>query len=81
MSRIFENLEIPIDQELEEKIAYLMPSYGEYRILRQSVDARQRHSPKFVYSVEVSEFGEKLQLSVNALIPDPNPNYKDEKKA
>jgi hypothetical protein len=62
MSKILQNLEIPIDQDLEEKLAILMPSYGEYRILRQSVDARRRHSPHFVYSVEVAESGEKLQL-------------------
>ncbi len=62
MSKILQNLEIPIDQDLEEKLALLMPSYGEYRILRQSVDARRRHSPHFVYSVEVSESGERLQL-------------------
>ena len=60
MSKVLQNLEIPIDQDLEEKLALLMPSYGEYRILRQSVDARRRHSPHFVYSVEVSEAGEKL---------------------
>lgn len=60
MSKIFNNVEIPINEELSEKLAYLMPNYGEYRILKQSVDARQRHSPKFVYSVEVASAGEKL---------------------
>lgn len=62
MSKIFNNLEVPLDQELEEKLAILMPNYGEYRILRQSVDARKRHYPHFVYSVEVSSSGEKLSL-------------------
>lgn len=61
MAKIFNNLEIPIEQDLEDKLAYLVPSYGEYRILRQSVDARRRHSPHFVYSVEVAENGEKLE--------------------
>ncbi len=61
MSKIIQNLEIPIDEDLEEKLAYLVPSYGEYRILRQSVDARRRHSPHFVYSIEVTEVGEKLE--------------------
>lgn len=60
MSRILENVEIPIDADLDEKIAYLMPQYGEYRILRKSVDARRRHAPHFVYSVEVSPPGEKI---------------------
>jgi len=57
------NVEIPIDESLEEKLAYLVPSYGEYRILRQSVDARRRHSPHFVYTIEIAEQGEKLQRS------------------
>ena len=60
MSKIIHNLEVPIDEMLEDKLAYLAPSYGEYRILRQSVDARRRHSPHFVYSVEVSDPGESL---------------------
>lgn len=61
MPKILQNIEIPIDQDLEEKLSLLVPSYGEYRILRQSVDARRRHSPHFVYSVEIAEKGEKLQ--------------------
>jgi uncharacterized FAD-dependent dehydrogenase len=61
--KVLNNLEIPIDESLEEKLAYLVPSYGEYRILRQSVDARRRHSPHFVYTVEVAEQGERLQRS------------------
>jgi uncharacterized FAD-dependent dehydrogenase len=62
MSKVIQNLEIPIDQDLEDKLALLVPSYGEYRILRQSVDARRRHSPHFVYTVEVANPGEKLEL-------------------
>ncbi len=62
MSKILQNVEVPINEDLEEKLAYLVPSYGEYRILRQSVDARRRHSPHFVYTVEISDPGEKLQL-------------------
>ena len=53
MSKIFNNVEIPIDQDLAEKIAWLMPEHGPYRVIRQSVDARRRHSPHFVYTVEV----------------------------
>lgn len=60
MSQVLQNIEVPINEELEEKLALLAPHYGEYRILRQSVDARRRHSPHFVYSVEVSDPGEKL---------------------
>ena len=39
-----------------------MPNHGPYRILRQSVDARQRHSPHFVYSLEVAAAGETLKV-------------------
>lgn len=62
MAKIFQNIEIPIDQDLEEKLQWLMPDHGPYRILRQSVDARRAHSPHFVYSVEVAEKGETLQI-------------------
>jgi uncharacterized FAD-dependent dehydrogenase len=62
MSRIFQNLEVPINEELEEKLQYLMPDHGPYRILRQSVDARRSHSVHFVYSVEVADKNETLKI-------------------
>ncbi|KYG64055.1 hypothetical protein AZI86_14720 [Bdellovibrio bacteriovorus] len=62
MSKIIPNLEIPIDQDLEEKLQWMMPEHGPYRILRQSVDARRSHSPHFVYTVEIAEKGETLNL-------------------
>ncbi|WP_413581648.1 NAD(P)/FAD-dependent oxidoreductase [Bdellovibrio sp. HCB288] len=62
MAKIFNNIEIPIDQDLEEKLQWMMPEHGPYRILRQSVDARRAHSPHFVYSVEVAEKGETLNI-------------------
>jgi len=61
MSRIFQNLEVPIDTDLEEKLQYLMPDHGPYRILRQSVDARRSHNVHFVYTVEVAEQNETLK--------------------
>lgn len=61
MAKIFQNIEIPIDQDLEEKLQWMVPEHGPYRILRQSVDARRKHSPHFVYSVEVAEKGETLE--------------------
>lgn len=63
MSKIFENVEVPIDQDLEEKLAYLSPNHGAFRILRQSVDARRRHSVHFVYTVEVADKNETLTLN------------------
>lgn len=62
MSKIFKDLKLPIDQELEEHLSWLMPEHGEYRILRQSVDARKKHSPHFVYTVEVAEKNETLKI-------------------
>lgn len=53
---------MPLDEELAERLEWLAPGHGPYRILRQSVDARQRHSPHFVYSVEVADAGEELKV-------------------
>jgi uncharacterized FAD-dependent dehydrogenase len=60
--KIFHDIKVPLDEELAERIAWLMPDHGPYRILRQSVDARQRHSPHFVYSLEVAGPGEELKV-------------------
>ena len=46
-----------------------MPQHGEFRILRQSVDARKKHSPHFVYTVEVAEKDEVLTLEKFELDP------------
>lgn len=76
MSRIFQNIEVSIDSDLEEKLQYLMPEHGPYRILRQSVDARRSHSVHFVYTLEVAEKNETLKtetfevLRLNKTIPD-----------
>lgn len=53
MSQKYDQIEVGLDEDLEEKLQWLSPGYSNYRILRQSVDARTRHSPHFVYSVEV----------------------------
>jgi hypothetical protein len=60
MSRTLRNIKLGLDESLEEHLAWLEPGYGGYRILRQSVDARQRHSPHLVYSVEVFDPGEPI---------------------
>ncbi|OFZ29272.1 MAG: hypothetical protein A2622_07585 [Bdellovibrionales bacterium RIFCSPHIGHO2_01_FULL_40_29] len=62
MSKIFKDLKIKIEDDLEQHLSWLMPDHGPYRILKQSVDARQKHSPHFVYSIEVAEKGEELKL-------------------
>lgn len=61
MSRTLRNIKLGLDESLEEHLAWMAPGYADYRILRQSVDARQRHSPHFVYSVEVFDPGEKVE--------------------
>ncbi len=73
MSRIINDLKVPLDDDLAERLNWLMPGHGSYRILRQSVDARQRHSPHFVYSVEVADAGEELrveQFSLERVVPN-----------
>lgn len=61
MARKLTNIKLGLDDSLEETLAWMAPGYGDYRILRQSVDARQRHSPHFVYSVEVFDKGEPVE--------------------
>lgn len=60
MSRVFHDLKVGLDEELEEKLQWLVPDYQAYHILRQSVDARKRHSPHEIYSIEVFQKGEKV---------------------
>ena len=62
MSKIFKDIKLKIDDDLESHLEWLMPKHGEFRILRKSVDARQKHSPHFVYTIEVAEEGETLSL-------------------
>ncbi|MBX3021209.1 MAG: FAD-binding protein [Bdellovibrionales bacterium] len=61
MSRTLRNIKLGLDESLEEHLAWLAPDHGDFRILRQSVDARTRHSPHFVYSVEVFDKGETAE--------------------
>jgi uncharacterized protein len=68
--RVFHNITVGLDEDLEEKLAWLMPGYSSHRILKQSVDARQRHNPHFVYSVELYGTGEavpKKEILVNKI--------------
>lgn len=61
MSKIIKDLKIKIDDNIEDHLEWLSPGFTDYRILRQSVDARQKHSPHFVYTVEVAEKKEQLK--------------------
>lgn len=60
MPKTWTDLKIGIDEDLEEKISWLVPNFSGYHVLKKSVDARQRHSPHFVYSIEVYEQGETI---------------------
>lgn len=61
MSRTLRNIKIGLDESLAEHLAWLEPDHSDFRILRQSVDARKAHAPHFVYSVEVFGPGEKAE--------------------
>lgn len=60
--RTIKDLEVGLDEDLADKLAWMEPQHGGYRVLRQSVDARRRHNVHFVYSVEVAKPGEKLPV-------------------
>ncbi len=62
MPQFLHDVKVPLDEDLAERLQWLVPNHGPYRILRQSVDARQRHSPHFVYSLEVADAGEALRV-------------------
>lgn len=61
MSKIYNDLFLDLDSPLEDRLQELVPNYGAYRILKQSIDARSRKkAPQFVYSVEIAEANETL---------------------
>ena len=62
MPRFFHDIKVPLDADLDEHLEWLLPNHGPWRIIRQSVDARQRHSPHFVYSFEVAGKDEELKI-------------------
>lgn len=75
--RIIQDLEVGLDEDLAEKIAWMEPGHNGYRVLRQSVDARRRHHVHFVYSVEVAGPGETLpvfRFDVPRVSPPPSPH-------
>lgn len=75
MAKLINNLQVGLDEDLEEKLQWMVPEHGPYRILRQSIDARSRHNPHFVYSLEVAEAGETLsqpKFELDHLTKKPN---------
>ena len=61
MSRTLRNIELGLDESLAEHLAWMAPGYGDFRIVRQSVDARRGRTPRFVYTVEVFDKGEPVE--------------------
>lgn len=60
MPKTLTDLKIEIDEDLNERLSWLVPNHNGYRLLRQSVDARKKTKPHFVVTVEVAEAGETL---------------------
>lgn len=58
MSKKFENISLGLDEDLEEKIAWLSPGYFDYKILKKSIDARKKNQIKLIYTIETYEKGE-----------------------
>ncbi len=54
----FRDLKVGLDEDLQEKLAWLVPNYSQFRITRKSVDARRSTDPHWVYSVDVFEQSE-----------------------
>ena len=61
MSRVFHDIKVGLDEELQEKLEWMAPNYSTYHILRESIDARRRHAPHRVLSVEVFDQGEQVK--------------------
>lgn len=60
MSRVIKDLKVGLDESLEEKLEYLAPNYGHFRVLRESVDARRRSAVHQVVTVEVFDKNETI---------------------
>jgi uncharacterized FAD-dependent dehydrogenase len=56
--KTFRDLKVGLDEDLAEKLAWLVPNHSQYRIVRKSVDARRSSDAHFVYSIDVYEAGE-----------------------
>jgi uncharacterized protein len=75
MSRTFNDLKIGLDEDLAEKLQWLSPGYSDYRILKKSVDARQRHNPHWIVSVEVAGPNENITHEPIVLDKTTKSNY------
>ncbi len=74
MSKILHDIEVPLNEELKDHLAWMVPNYADFRILRQSVDARRKHQVHQVFSVEVAEAGETLPVYEETIQELPKKN-------
>lgn len=75
MAKVIKDITLGLDDELEEKLGWLAPQFSQYRILRQSVDARKKRDIKMVYTVEVAGPNETLsdqRILLNPASPLPD---------
>ncbi|MES2856231.1 MAG: hypothetical protein V4692_10230, partial [Bdellovibrionota bacterium] len=72
--KTFRDLKVGLDEDLEEKLAWLVPNYSTCRIIRKSVDARRSTDVHWVYSLDVYEQNEKPDVvdhSIEKVSIDP----------
>ena len=69
MSKIFQNIKLSIDANIEDTVKELAPNFSSYRIIKKSIDARRRHELHQVLSLEIFFEDEK---------PNPNPYQLDQ---
>ena len=74
MTKVFKDIKLGLDEDIRQKLELLSPQFSDYRILKKSVDARQRHNPHFVYSFEVAGPHEgltKIEFQLESLTQKP----------
>ena len=62
MAKWISDLNLGLDEDLKEKLQWLFPDHSDYRILKKSIDARKKRDIRFIYQLEVSNQGEKLEV-------------------
>jgi uncharacterized FAD-dependent dehydrogenase len=58
MSKTIKDLKVGLDEDLNEKLQWMVPHYSQYRIRRKSIDARRATDVHWVYTVDVFEQNE-----------------------
>jgi len=61
VAKELKNIKVGLDEDLEEKLQWMDPTYDSHVILRKSVDARKRDNIHFLYSVKTFKKGESKE--------------------